>query len=52
MIILRQKEYSLRGTRIIAGINNKLLRKPLIKSKRDAIKVQDKALGVVAKGFE
>lgn len=51
MIILRQKNYSLRGTRMLAGFNNKILRKSPMISKRNAIKTQDKALTVVANGI-
>lgn len=50
MIILRQKDYSLKGTRLLAGFNKKVLRKAPMKAKRDAIKTQDKSLMIVAKG--
>ena len=51
MIILRQKEYSLQGTRFLAGVNKTVLRKSPMKAKRAAIKTQDKVLGVAAKGL-
>lgn len=51
MIILRQTTYSLAGTRALAAINEKILRKSPIKSKRDAIKVQDKILLKTAEGL-
>lgn len=49
MIILRQSNYSLRGTRILAGINKNVLRKSPMQAKRSAIKTQNKALGAAAK---
>ena len=49
MIILRQKNYSNRYTRALAGINKNVLRKSPMQAKRSAIKTQNKALETKAK---
>lgn len=49
MIILRQKNYSNRYTRALAGINKNVLRKSPMQAKRSAVKTQNKALETKAK---
>lgn len=49
MIIKRNKEFSLKGTRMLAGFNKKILRKAPYQAKRSAIKTQNKVIGGVAK---
>lgn len=51
MIILRQKEYSTPIGRFMAGINKNILRRPKIKSYRNAISTENKVLSKVAKGM-
>ena len=50
-MLLKRKNYSLKGTRLVAGINQKVLRKSPMAAKRSAIKTQNKALMTVAKGM-
>lgn len=50
-MIIKRKLYSLAGTRMLAGFNKKILRKPSMAAKRSAVKTQNKVIGAASKGL-